>query len=151
MPKVVLDTSIIIEYIDKEAKFQDQAKAVFSAILEGKIEAIITYPTLSETYYVSAKIYQKLGMAKPQSLAAELVEWLFRLPSVTMAAENKELAIEAGNAKLKYCLALTDCYILAASRVYSCKALFRMPEEEMTGKMAALKKAYQLIFLSDYR
>ena len=90
-------------------------------------------------------------MAKPQSLAAELVDWLFRLPSVTMAAENKQLAVEAGDAKLKYCLALTDCYILAASRIYGCKALFRMPEEEMTGKMTALKKAYQLIFLSDYK
>ncbi len=139
-----------MEYIDKKAKFQDQAKGVFSAILEGKIEAIITYPTLSETYYVSERIYQKLGIAKPQSLSAELVEWLFRLPSVTMAKENKELAIEAGNAKLKYCLALTDCYILAASRVYGCKALFRMPEEEMIGKLAELRKAYQLIFLADY-
>lgn len=151
MPKVVLDTSVIVEYIDKDAKFQDQASGVFSAILEGKIEAIVTYPTLSETYYVSARIYQALGMKKPQSLAAELVEWLFRLPSVTMAAENKELAIEAGNAKLKYCLALTDCYVLAASRVNNCKALFRIPEEEMLGKLAALKKEYQLIFLADYK
>ena len=151
MPKVVLDTSVIVEYIDKEAKFQDQARAVFSAIVGGKIEAIVTYPTLSETYYVSAKIYQKLGIAKPQNLAAELVEWLFRLPTVAMAAENKELAVEAGNAKLKYCLALTDCYVLAASSVYDCKALFRMPGEEMLLKLTALKKAYQLVFLADYK
>jgi uncharacterized protein len=151
LPKVVLDTSVIVEYIDKEAKFQDQARGVFSAIIDGKIEAVVTYPTLSELYYVSARIYQKLGIEKPQSLAAGLVEWLFRLPSVTMAAENKELAVEAGIAKLKYCVALTDCYVLAASRVYGCKALFNIPEEEMLGKLAAIKKAYQLVFLLDYQ
>ena len=90
-------------------------------------------------------------MDNSQSLSAELVEWLFRLPSVTILPENKELAIEVGKTKLKYCLALTDCYVLAASQICNCKALFKKPESEMSQKLSALKKAYQLVFLSDYK
>ena len=62
MPKVAIDTSVIIEYIDKAAEFHDQANAVFTEILNGELEAIIPHPILSETYYITAKIYQKLGM-----------------------------------------------------------------------------------------
>lgn len=151
MPKIALDTSIIIEYIDKNAEFQDQAKAVFGALLKGEFEAIIPHPTLAETYYVSTKIYQKLGITKPESLSEELLEWLVRLPSVTIPAENKDLAIEVGKAKLKYCLALTDCYVLGASQIHSCKALFKKPEKEMLAKISSLQSSYQLIFLSDYK
>ncbi len=151
MPKVAIDTSVILEFIDKEAEFQEQAKAVFSAVMDGKLEALVSHPTLSETYYFSAKIYQMLGIANPQSLATELTEWLFRLPSVTIPTENKDLAIEAGNAKLKYGLALTDCYVLAASSIYNCKAIFKKPEKEMLQRLEALKKSYQLVFLADYK
>lgn len=42
-----------------------------------------------------------------------------------------ELALEAGRAKLKYWLALADCYVLAASKIYRAKALFRKREGEM--------------------
>ena len=151
MPKVAIDTSIIIEYIDKAAEFHDQANAVFTEILNRKLEAIIPHPILTETYYVSAKIYQKLRIKKPQNQSAELVEWLFRLPSVTIPAENRDLAIEAGVAKYKFCVALTDCYVLGASKIYNSKALFKKPEAEMLSKTGDLKKAYQLVFLSDYK
>jgi predicted nucleic acid-binding protein len=150
LPQIALDTSVIIEYIDRKAQFQEQAKAVFTALLNSEFEALIPLPTLSETYYVSAKIYQKLGVEKPEDTSAELVEWLFRIPSVTVPTGNKDLAIEAGKAKLKYCLSLTDCYVLATSQIYGCKALFKKPEEEMRRKISQLKRAYQLVFLEDY-
>ena len=151
MPKVVIDTGVIVEFIDRKSEFQEQASAIFSAILSGKLEALITHPTLSETYYVSAKIYEKLKIANPQKLAAELIDWLVKVPSVTIVAGSKDLAIEAGDAKQRHCLALTDCYVLAASHIYECKALFRKPEEEMRGKMRTLKEKYQLVFLTDYK
>ncbi len=149
MPKVVIDTGVIVEFIDKESEFQEQATALFSATLAGKLEALITHPTLSETYYVTAKIYEKLKIAHPQKLAADLIDWLVKVPSVTVVAGTRDLAVEAGNAKLRYCLALTDCYVLAASCIYDCKALFRKPEEEMHGKIPKLKEVYQIVFLTD--
>ena len=150
MLRIALDTSVIIEYIDKNAEFQGQARAIFTSLLNGEFEALIPHAILSETYYVSAKIYQKLGIANPEEISAELVEWLFRLPLVIIPSENKDLAIEAGKAKLKYCLSLTDCYVLAASQIYNCKALFKIQENEMK-KIDGLKRAYQLVFLSDYK
>jgi predicted nucleic acid-binding protein len=151
MPIIAVDTSVIIEYIDKAAEFHNQANAVFSAIINNEVKAIIPHQILAETYYVSAKIYQKLGIRKPQSLSAELVEWLFRLPSVSIPAENRDLAIEAGAAKYNFCIALTDCYVLGAAKIYNAKALFKKPEAEMLTKIGELKKTYQLVFLSDYK
>jgi hypothetical protein len=151
LPKVALDTSVIIEYIDKKSEFQDQAKAVFAALLNGTLEAVIPHPVLSETYYVTAKIYQKLGIPNPQELSSELVEWLFRLPTATIPSENRDLAVEAGKVKLENCIALTDCYVLAASKIYGCKAIFKKPEQEMLLKLNRQKKSYQLVFLSDYK
>jgi uncharacterized protein len=147
MPTVAVDTSVIIEYIDQAAELHEQANAVFTAILNHEVEALIPNQILAETYYVSAKIYQKLGIKNPQSLSAELVEWLFRLPSVSVPVENRDLAIEAGAAKFKFGIALTDCYVLAASKIYNAKALFKKPETEMLSKISDLKKAYRLVFL----
>jgi predicted nucleic acid-binding protein len=151
LPQIALDTSVIIEYIDKDAEFQEQAKAVFTSLINGEFEAIIPHSILSEAYYVSARIYQKLGIVKPEAVSAELVEWLFRLPSVIIPTENKDLSIEAGRTKLKYRLSLTDCYVLAASQIYNCKALFKKPEKEMVPKINELKRSYQLVFLEDYK
>jgi hypothetical protein len=78
------------------------------------------------------------------------MDWLVKVPSVTVVAGSKDLAVEAGDAKLRYCLALTECYVLAASHIYDCKALFWKPEEDMRGKMTTLKGVYQLVFLADY-
>ena len=78
------------------------------------------------------------------------MEWLFRLPSVSIPAENRDLAIEAGAAKYNFCIALTDCYVLGASKIYNAKALFKKQEAEILPKIGELKKAYQLVFLKDY-
>jgi len=65
--------------------------------------------------------------------------------------KNTNIAIETGKAKLNHSLALTDCYVLAASKIYNCKALFRKPEREMLKNIETLKKEYRLIFLQDYK
>ncbi len=148
--KVVMDTGVIIEYIDLKGEFHEQAQAVFSALLTGKLEGIIPHPVLAETCYVATRLYQELRIEEPQALASKLVRWLYRLPTTIIPAENASLAIETGKAKMNYGLALTDCYILAASKIYDCKALFKKPEREMLENIDYLKKEYQLIFLQDY-
>lgn len=74
MPRIALDTSVIIEYIDRNAQFQEQASAVFASLLSDEIEAIIPIPILSETFYVSAKIYEKIGVSEPEETSENLVE-----------------------------------------------------------------------------
>ena len=76
---------------------------------------------------------------------------LFKVYEGEKAIIVVNLAVEAGKAKLTYALALTDCYVLAASKIYSCKALFKKPEREMLKNIDSLKKEYEIIFLTDYR
>lgn len=149
--KVTLDTSIIIEYIDTNGKLHEQAKLTFSALLTSKLEAILPHPILAETYYVAASLYDKLEIEKPQTLASKLIEWLYRLPTIIIPNGDINLAIEAGEVKLNYYLALTDCYVLAASKIHGCKALFKKREKEMLKNIETLKKDYQLLFLEDYK
>ncbi|MGQ9691079.1 MAG: PIN domain-containing protein [Thermoproteota archaeon] len=151
MAKAAIDTSVIIEYIDKKGENHEQAQTVFSALSTGKLEAIIPHPILAETYYVATKIYHKLGTENPQVTASKLIEWLYRLPTTTIPTEHTNLAIETGKAKLNYNLALTDCYVLAASKIHNATALFKKPEKEMLKNMDTLKKEYRLLFLKDYK
>jgi hypothetical protein len=151
LTEVAIDTSVIIEYIDLRGELHEQAQTVFSALSTGKLENILPHPILAETYYVATKLYQKLQIENPQVVASKLIEWLYRLPTTIISTEDINLAIETGKAKLNYDLALTDCYVLAASKIYNCKALFKKPEREMLKSMDALKKEYQLIFLQNYK
>jgi len=146
-----MDTGVIIEYIDLKGEFHEQAHAVFHALLMGKLENILLHPILAETYYVATKLYRKLKLENPQLLASKLIEWLYRLPTTIIPSENTNLAIETGKAKLNHGLALTVCYVLAISKIYNCKALFKKPEREMIKNMDILKKEYQIIFLEDYK
>lgn len=151
MTKVVMDTSVIIEYVDLKGEFHEQAQTVFSTLLTGKLENILPHPILAETYYVAARLYHKLRVENPQVVASKLIEWLYRLPATTIPSENTNLAVETGKAKLNHGLALTDCYVLAASKIYNCRALFKKPEREMVGNIDTLKREYRILFLEDYK
>lgn len=146
-----MDTSVIIEYIDEIGSLHSQAKAIFSAIISGKLEAIIPSSILAETYYVSARIYDKLGFRDFENRAIRLVEWLYRLPLIKVVAEDLRLILEAGRIKFNYGLALTDCFVIAASKVYNCKAVFKKLEREMLNKFNELQKEYNIIFLEYYK
>jgi len=147
--RVVLDTSVIVEYIDLAGELYQAAETVFSSIRSGRLEAILVHPVLAETYYVSLRLYSQLGSDKPHRRAEKLLEWLFSLSYP--AAQSLELAVEAGLVKAKYRLALTDCYVLAASKLEGCKALFLRREREMAKKMESLEHEFNLLFLEDYR
>ena len=151
LTKVAIDTSVIIEYIDKKGEFNEQAETIISALLTGKLEVVIPHPILAETYYVATKIYYKLKVEDPHAVASKLIEWMYRLPMTIIPAEDINLAIEAGKTKLNYGLALTDCYVLATSKINNCKAVFKKPEREMQKNMRQLEQEYQLLFLKDYK
>lgn len=144
-----LDTSVVIEYIDRAGEHHQEAENVFSSLIAGRIQAILPHPTLAETYYISRKIYESLELENPKRRSEELIAWLSGLPSTTIPRKGANLAEETGEAKLEHGLALTDCYVLAASKLYGCEALFRKREREMEGKMTNLKEEYKISFLED--
>jgi len=150
MVKAAIDTGVVIEYIDELGLLHQQASILFSAALAGMIELIIPHPILAETYYVAARVYSKLGYENPGDRASKLVEWLYRLPTVTVE-EGLDLALEAGRIKHTYKIALTDCYVLAASKIHMCTAVFRKPEKEMLPNIDSLTREFKILFLESYK
>ena len=150
MSYVCLDTGPIIEYVDLAGVFHPQAEAIIRRILAGKIIAIIPHPVLAESYYVSSRIYEKLGLDKSEDRAGKLVDWLCHSPNFTIAEPSDLLAKKAGQVKKDFGLALTDAYVIATSRVQGGKAVFRTRETEMKKNMGRLSNEYDLVFLEDY-
>lgn len=147
MSYVSLDTGVIAEYIDLAGSLHKEAEAIIRNVLGGKLLAIIPHPILVETYYVSARIYERLGLSDPEERAERLIEWLYRSPNFSLAEPSLELAILAGKIKRKYGLALTDAYVLASAKLYGGKALFRSKEKEIVKRFSAITVEYDVAFL----
>ncbi len=146
---VALDTGVIAEYIDLTGALHQQAEAVIGSVRLGKLTAIITHPTLAETYYVSLRIYEKLGLAGSEQRSHELLTWLYSSPNFKVAEPTLRLAILAGQIKTNFQVALTDAYVIAASQIHNGKPLFRKREDKMTKNLSRLKKDYDITFLED--
>lgn len=150
MSSVSLDTGAIVEYVDLAGAFHAQASAVFEGILAGKLLGVVPHPTLAETYYVAYRIYERLGLEQPEGRAEKLVEWFFSSPNFEIAEPSLELALLAGRIKREFGLALTDAYVIAASKLHKGKALFRTREKEIEENITQIAKNYDLVFLEDY-
>lgn len=149
--EVVMDTGVVVEYIDRRGRFHEQAETVFLSLFTGNMEVLLPHPVLAEIHYVSARIYEALKLESPREKATKLVTWLRGLPTVRVPDGGADLAVEVGKVKLNYGLALTDCYVLAASKIHECKALFRKREGEMLRSADVLKREYRIVFLEDYK
>lgn len=147
MNQVSPDTSVLIEYINLSGSLHKEAKAVIQSILDGKIIAIIPHPVLTETYYVSVRIYEELDIKNPEQRAKNFVEWLYRSPNFSLAEPSLELAILAGSIKRKFNLALTDSYVLASAKLYRAKAVFRSKEKEILESFEEITKECDVVFL----
>lgn len=146
----MLDTSVIIEYIDKAGPWHRLAKAVFNEIIKGQTIAYIPAVVLSEVFYVVKRIYEKTGVSDPKIKAIKLVRWLYQNPNIRIVGRNFRIIILAGLIKAKYYLALSDCYVLASAKLLKAKPIFRKKEKEMLKHIDKLKKIYEVVFLDDY-
>ena len=150
MSFVSLDTGTIVEYVDLDGTFHPQATAIFDTIRAGETLGLIPHPILAETYYVSLRVYERLQLEEPERRARNLIEWLYRSPNIELAEPTLKLALTAGKIKKEFSLALTDAYVIASSKLYKGKAVFRTREKEIQEKITELGKSYNLVFLEDY-
>jgi len=72
--KIVLDTSVIAEYLDEESPYSAEIEELFQRIFEGKAEAYLPLTTVSETIYIAAKIYEEASVENPNEEALRLVK-----------------------------------------------------------------------------
>jgi len=148
--KIVIDTSVVIEYIDRAGPWHRLARAIFNRIVRGQIIAYIPAIILSEVLYVARKIYGKVGLSNPKDKAVRLVRWLYQHPNIRVVGRNLRLIVLAGLIKTKYHLAMSDCYVLALAKLLKAKPLFRKKEKEMMKHMNTLRRLYGIVFLEDY-
>ena len=123
--KIVVDTSVIIEYIDKAGPWHRYAKAIFNEIIRGRAVAYIPTIVLSEVLYVAKRIYERTRAPKPKKKAIRLVKWLYYHPNVRIIGRKFRMIVLAGLIKAKYRLAISDCYVLALAKLLKAKPIFR--------------------------
>jgi len=150
-PKIVIDTSVVIEYLDRSGAWHRFAAAIFDSIIQGKVIAYIPVIVLSEILYVSKRLYEKIGKANPKRKAIKLLRWLYRNPNIIIVRGGLRLAVLSGLIKSKYRLALSDCYVLALAKLLKAKPIFRKREREMLDYIDTLRKIYNVVFLEDYQ
>jgi len=127
--RLVLDTSVLIEYIVKKAPYKLKVGKLLEKAAEGKIELFITSITLSEVMYVASKIYEVALLPSPNREALDFILWL--KGRVKIIEANEDIAIKAGELKKILHIALPDCYVIAAAEVMNAIPVFKKVEREM--------------------
>ncbi|MEX0569595.1 MAG: PIN domain-containing protein [Candidatus Njordarchaeota archaeon] len=148
--KIVVDTSVIIEYIDRAGTWHRYAMIIFNEIIRGRVVAYIPIIVLSEVLYVAKRLYEKKGISDPKRKALRLVRWLYQHPNIRIVGKGFRTIVIAGLIKAKYHLAMSDCHVLAVSKLLRARPIFRKKEKEMLKYLDALKRRYRVVFLEDY-
>ena len=138
--KIVLDTSVIAEYLDEESPYAAEIEALFQRIFEGEAKAYLPITTVSETIYVAAKIYEEAGVENPNEEALRLVKWLLSCPNIKPIKPTLEVSIHAGELKKEVRIALTDCYVISTAKALKATPLFLKLEKEMEPHKEKLEK-----------
>ena len=145
MKRLVLDTSVLIEYIMAKAPYRLKVEELFRAAREGRVELYVNTLTLGEVLYVASRVYKAAGVSNPNAYALDYVEWLKTRVNVVDLTEN--IALMAGEFKKKLRIALPDCVVLATARELNATPVFRGPEKEMKHVLGELEKL-GVLFLS---
>ncbi|MFQ6075044.1 MAG: PIN domain-containing protein [Candidatus Bathyarchaeia archaeon] len=150
MSLIVLDTGVIAEYANIGGSYNAQAAAIFKSINEGRLEASLAPPTVTELYYVMKRVYETERGEDASKRAHDFCKYVYYHPGIRVADLDFDLLVGAGRVKADYGVAITDCYVLSLSKQLGCKALFRHREVEMRPVLDRMLKEFQVIFLEDY-
>jgi len=144
--KIVLDTSVLVEYIVENAPYRDIVVDLFNRAKEKKVDLIVNSVTLGETLYIASRIYEHAGIPNPNTEAFNYILWVKGL--VRIVENDYEVAITAGELKKELHLSLADCYVIATGKIMNAVSLFRTIEKEMRGVLNKLRKL-NVLFLSE--
>ncbi|MGH9876581.1 MAG: type II toxin-antitoxin system VapC family toxin [Nitrososphaerales archaeon] len=150
MSFVVLDTGVIAESVNVDGEFNKQATIIFEAINSKSLTGLVSPLTISEVHYVLWRVYDKLAVKNPEKVSEDFCEYIYYHPNIVILQMSLDLLIESGRIKHRYGLALSDCFVLAASKMNRCKAVFRHKEDEMNKVIKDLNREFDLAFLEDY-
>ena len=134
----VLDTGVLVEYIVKRSPYRAKVERLFSKASNGEIELYINPITMSETLYISSRIYETASLPSPNSEAMNYIMWLKGI--ITVIEVNENIALRAGELRKILYIALPDCYVIATAESINAIPLFRSVESEMKPVLNELKR-----------
>ncbi len=142
--EAVVDTGVLVEYINESSPHHPKVRK----LLEGNNSLYITPVTMSEVMYVGYRVYKAAGLSNANELARELFLWASLKLKVTDV--NKDVALQAGEIKKKYGIALPDCYVIATANHLGVKALFKR-EKELIAVIDKIEKEFKepIIFVDE--
>ncbi len=146
--KLVLDTSVLVEYIVAESPYRNIVAEIFAKARRGELELYVNTVTLAETFYIASKIYGAAGVANPNEEAEIFVLWIANRAKVVDI--DVRTSMMAGELKKKLRIALPDCFVIATARRIGGKALFRRIEAEMKNVVNELRRL-GVVFLEEMR
>lgn len=129
MRRVVLDTSVLVEYIVLRSPYRPVVVKLFDRASANELELYVNAITLSEVFYVASRIYEIAGVSDPNGEALDFIEWI--KSRVQVVNVNYDIAVRAGELKKHLRIALPDCYVIASAEAVKAVPLFRRLEEEM--------------------
>ena len=135
--KLVLDTSVLVEYIVLRSPYRTKVAKLLDKALTGELKLYISVVTLSEVLYVASRIYQVAGIDNPNEEALNFVEWIKSRAQVVNVDEK--IAVRSGELKKELRIALPDCYVIASAEAVEAIPVFKKLEEEMKPVLNELK------------
>ncbi len=142
----MIDTSVLIDYINARSPYRAKAARLLEEAATGRLKLYVNTVTLSETLYVASRVYQAAGIADPNGRALDFVEWVKGRARVIDIDED--IALRAGELKKELGIALPDCYVIATAEAVGGTPLFRRLEREMEPVLESLR-ALGVKFLSE--
>jgi len=136
--RLVLDTSILIEYIVKKAPYRSKVKKLFNKAAEKALNLYVNPITLSETLYVASRIYTASKLPSPNEEALNYLEWIKTRANIVKITD--ETAVRAGELKKDLRITLPDCYVIATAIETSATPIFTKVEKEMEPVLPKLEK-----------
>jgi len=147
--RIVLDTSVIIEYVIANSPWRKLLATILSQASRGAYELYLSTVTLAEVYYVAKRMYEAAGVEEPGKAAENLLFFLEKHRGLSIVPANIDIAVEAGRAKSAYRVSLADSFALTTARILKAKPLFRRIERELEPHVEDLKREYGLMTVEE--
>jgi len=136
----VVDTSVLIEYLDETSPFAKDIELLFNKAIQGEVVLCTTTLVVAELLYVASRLYREFNIPNPNEKAFEYITWLKEYVKLRVYDLDDKLALRIGELKKKLRIALTDCSVIALAEILNAIPLFKRVENEMKPILNELRK-----------
>ncbi|NSW89138.1 MAG: PIN domain-containing protein [Firmicutes bacterium] len=111
--KIMIDTNVVIYFLEGNEVFGDLSKEVFSIVEKGEVEGAISVVTVAEILVKPMKLRNNL-------LIDKITSFLNTFPNLDLIDIDKSIAIEAANIRSKTGLKMPDALIISSAKILNC-------------------------------